>query len=109
MKTIELLFENNCNRKIFMSEINSLLKSYKINGRYLSLYVKLNNKNIGDHFIVDRLNHKSISYCKFYFNRIYTEDILDNELEIESIQILFDVVDINLFQNFIKNFYRNTN
>lgn len=108
-------FENlKCTRKFIMSKLVSLIKSPKINGRYLSILVQLNTKDngiidLGTFFSVDRLNPNSIRLCIFYFNMRYSEDVIDNNIDISSLIISFEEIEKDAYLNYIRDFYRESN
>lgn len=108
-------FENlKCTRKFFLNRLVTVIKSPKINGRYLSILVQISTKDndivdIGTYFCVDRLNLNSIRLYKFYFNLRYNEQVIDNNNEISSLIISFEEIDKDAYTKYIANLYRDEN
>ena len=108
-------FENlKCSRKFILNRLDTIIKTPRITGRYLSILVTIHTKDndivcLGSNFFVDRLNLNSVKLCKFYFNLKYNENVIDNEIEISSLIISFEEVIRDDYVNHIKEFYKDSN
>ena len=108
-------FENlKCTRKFILNRLDSIIKTPRINGRYLSILVKMHTKDndtvyLGSNFFVDRLNLNSVKLCKFYFNLKYNEIVIDNEIEISSLILSFEEVKRDEYVNHMDEFYKDSN
>lgn len=101
------------NIKEFISNIDNLIKSQELTSRYLSIQVGAATKDndiydLGNSFIVDKNNNKSISACKNYFKYYYIEYFKSN-LEIIQLTITYNRVKRNDYIEYIKDFYKNRN
>ena len=102
-----------CSRKFFMNRLVSIIKSPKVNGRYLSILVQFTTKDndivdLDTFFCLDRLNYKSILLCKFFFNLRYSDYMIDNKTEISSFIISYEEIEKNEYLESIKDFYKET-
>lgn len=105
---------NKLTRRLLMSIIRSIIKSNKIDCRYISIKIEyVTNMNmtivLGNEFMIDRLNKNSIRICYFYYNLCYNDNLLDRNVKVEKVNkviLKYKEIDRNNFKNYIKNFYR---
>ena len=97
-----------------MSLIDNFIKSNDIDGRFINISMQMHSKdndiyNLGNQFIIDRKNQKSIKTCKIYFKEYYNNDFKNNDFEIIKLTITYSMLNYNQYIDYIKEYYKGRN
>lgn len=109
---INLPINNKLTKKQLRDFILNVINTQVVESNYISLHLQLMLKDndllvLGNIFIVDKTNPKSIKGCLFNFEIAYNSLVLKiDDLEISQLVINYKEVNRSEFLSYVKNFYQ---